>query len=79
MSLFLNTIISIMKDQKSTLKPKEKNFTVLSFFSGAMGLDIGLHKAGFETLLACEIDLASRQTIIANNPGIGLIGDYHTS
>jgi len=40
-----------------------------------MGLDIGLHKAGFETLLTCEIDKASRQTILANNPGIGLIGD----
>lgn len=64
-----------MKDQKSTIKPKKKNFNVLSFFSGAMGLDIGLHKAGFETLLTCEIDKASRQTIIANNPGIGLIGD----
>ena len=64
-----------MKDQKSTLKLKKKNFNVLSFFSGAMGLDIGLHKAGFETRLACEIDLASRQTIIVNNPGIGLIGD----
>lgn len=64
-----------MQDQKSTIKPKKKNFNVLSFFSGAMGLDIGLHKAGFETLLTCEIDKASRQTIIANNPGIGLIGD----
>ena len=75
LSLSLHTIISKMQDQKSTIKPKKQNFNVLSFFSGAMGLDIGLHKAGFETLLACEIDKASRQTIIANNPGIGLIGD----
>ena len=75
LSLNLHTIISSMQDQKSTIKPKKKNFNVLSFFSGAMGLDIGLHKAGFETLLTCEIDKASRQTIIANNPGIGLIGD----
>ncbi|WP_340154103.1 DNA cytosine methyltransferase [uncultured Marivirga sp.] len=64
-----------MQDQKSTIKPKKKNFNVLSFFSGAMGLDIGLHNAGFETLLTCEIDKASRQTILANNPEIGLIGD----
>lgn len=64
-----------MQDQKSTIKPQKKNFNVLSFFSGAMGLDIGLHNAGFETLLACEIDKASRQTILANNPEIGLIGD----
>jgi DNA (cytosine-5)-methyltransferase 1 len=64
-----------MQDQKSKLKSKKKNVNVLSFFSGAMGLDIGLHKAGFETLLACEIDKASRQTILTNNPEIGLIGD----
>ena len=60
------------------MKSKKKNFNVLSFFSGAMGLDLGLHKAGFETRLACEIDLASRQTIIANYPDIGLIGDIRT-
>lgn len=47
----------------------------LSFFSGAMGLDIGLHRVGIRTLLACEIDKASRETIISNNPSIGLIGD----
>jgi len=67
-----------MKDQKSTISPKKRNFNVLSFFSGAMGLDIGLHKVGFETCLACEIDSASRQTIIANKPKIGLIGDIRS-
>lgn len=47
----------------------------LSFFSGAMGLDLGLDAAGFETLLACEIDKYCRQTIIANKPDIALLGD----
>ena len=47
----------------------------LSFFSGAMGLDIGLEKLGFEILLACEKDKICRQTILANHPEIGLIGD----
>jgi DNA (cytosine-5)-methyltransferase 1 len=64
-----------MQDQKSTIKPQKERLKVLSFFSGAMGLDIGLHKVGFKTLLACEIDNASRQTILANCPEIGLIGD----
>jgi len=64
-----------MYDQKSTLISQKNNLNVLSFFSGAMGLDIGLHKAGFNTLLACEIDNASRQTILSNRPQIGLIGD----
>jgi DNA (cytosine-5)-methyltransferase 1 len=47
----------------------------LSFFSGAMGLDIGLEKAGIEILLASEIDPATRKTILLNKPNIGLIGD----
>jgi DNA (cytosine-5)-methyltransferase 1 len=47
----------------------------LSFFSGAMGLDLGLEKAGIHPLMACEVDKASRRTITANRPDIGLIGD----
>lgn len=62
-------------DRKATLKIKTGVPKVLSFFSGAMGLDLGLEKAGFQTLLACEIDKASRKTITSNNPNIGLIGD----
>ena len=65
-----------VKDQKSKVDSDSKNgLRVLSFFSGAMGLDIGLHEAGLNTLLACEIDKASRKTIATNNPDIGLIGD----
>ncbi|WP_286710536.1 MULTISPECIES: DNA cytosine methyltransferase [Sphingobacterium] len=62
-------------DRVSTVTRKKDKPVVLSFFSGAMGLDIGLEKAGFQTLLACEIDKAGRKTIIRNNPNIGLIGD----
>lgn len=65
-----------MDDRKSQVKnSNKKDLKLLSFFSGAMGLDIGLHKVGFKTLLACEIDKSSRETIVANNPKIGLIGD----
>jgi len=52
------------------LKPK-----ALSFFSGAMGLDLGLERAGIHLLLACEQDKTCRRTITANRPDIGLIGD----
>lgn len=48
---------------------------VMSFFSGAMGLDLGLEKAGFEVILACETDNACRKTILKNKPDIALIGD----
>ncbi len=48
---------------------------VLSFFSGAMGLDLGLEAAGMETILACEFDKASRQTIEHNKPNIPVLGN----
>lgn len=57
-------------------KPKEsKSLKAISFFSGAMGLDLGLERAGIDVVLACEIDKKCRQTIIANKPDIALIGD----
>ena len=52
-----------------------KPFLALSFFTGAMGLDRGLERAGICTVLASEIDEATRKTIAANRPGIKLIGD----
>ncbi|MGB3403973.1 MAG: DNA cytosine methyltransferase [Microcoleaceae cyanobacterium] len=47
----------------------------LSFFSGCMGLDLGLEQEGIEVLLACEIDVATRKTIQINRPNLPLIGD----
>ncbi|MEQ9424001.1 MAG: DNA cytosine methyltransferase [Cyclobacteriaceae bacterium] len=47
----------------------------LSFFSGAMGMDLGLERAGFQTLFASEIDKACRKTILKNKPNIALVGD----
>lgn len=63
-----------IEDRKGRKKKKEK-LNTLSFFSGAMGLDIGLEKEGFNIMLACEYDKASRNTIVENEPKIGLIGD----
>lgn len=47
----------------------------LSFFSGAMGLDLGIEKAGFEVRLACEVDKYCRQTIALNRPNTALLDD----
>lgn len=47
----------------------------LSFFSGAMGLDLGLEKAGIHILLTCEFDKSCRKTIAANRPDLALLGD----
>ena len=56
-------------------EPKSKSLKVLSFFSGAMGLDLGMEAAGMETILACENDRASRETIALNKPEIPLLGN----
>src|SRR5476649_1718165 len=42
-------------DRAREKKPKG-DFKALSFFSGALGLDLGLERAGLEILLASEID-----------------------
>jgi DNA (cytosine-5)-methyltransferase 1 len=53
----------------------QSSLKALSFFSGCMGLDLGLEKEGIEVLLACEIDPATRKTIQINRPNLPLIGD----
>lgn len=49
----------------------------LSFFSGAMGLDLGIEKAGFEILLTCEIDRFAQETIRINRPHLPSLGDIN--
>jgi DNA (cytosine-5)-methyltransferase 1 len=50
----------------------------LSFFSGAMGCDLGIEKAGFEILLACEFDKTCQQTIKGNKPNLTLLEDINS-
>ena len=75
----LQTSHMIAEDHASYSVPsKSKNKPIaLSFFSGAMGLDIGIEKAGFDIRLACEIDKYCRQTIALNRPEMALLGDIN--
>lgn len=59
------------KRESSDIPP----IVALSFFSGAMGLDIGMRNGGIDAVLACEFNKYCRMTIAKNNPTIGLIGD----
>ena len=42
-----------------------------------MGLDLGLEKAGINTLLACENDKACQKTIALNKPNLPLLNDVN--
>lgn len=49
------------------------NRSIISLFSGAMGLDVGLEKAGFRTALAVEVNKSALQTIKLNKPDLPLL------
>jgi len=49
----------------------------LSFFTGAMGLDLGLKKAGIDTILTCESEKFIRETIRLNNPKLKILEDIN--
>lgn len=51
------------------------NNKVISLFSGAGGLDIGLEEAGFETVACVEIDADCRATLRHNRPSWKLFED----
>ncbi len=59
---------------RGTLKGQgRKAYGIVSLFSGAMGLDLGLEAAGFQVKLALEINKAARDTIKLNRPTLPLI------
>lgn len=67
--------VVIEPDDHERLSDDIPEIVSLSFFSGAMGLDIGMKNGGIDALLACEFNKACRMTIAKNKPEIGLIGD----
>jgi len=69
--------IVIEPDDHERLTDEIPEIVALSFFSGAMGLDIRMKKGGIRSLLACEFDRSCRMTIQKNAPDIGLIGDIN--
>jgi DNA (cytosine-5)-methyltransferase 1 len=55
----------VRKKNRQHHEPK-RQATVLSAFTGAGGLDLGLHAAGFDTIGCIECDNVTRSTIEAN-------------
>lgn len=56
---------------------RNRPLIALSFFSGAMGLDLGIEQAGFEIKLCCEVDKYCRQTIQINRPDVPLLANIY--
>ncbi|MBQ0719854.1 MAG: DNA cytosine methyltransferase [Gammaproteobacteria bacterium] len=72
----LKTAHKVAEDHPAYNVGKKKPIA-LSFFSGAMGLDLGIEKAGFDIRLACEVDKFCRQTIALNRPDTALLTDIN--
>ena len=76
-SYIKNNDVLIEPDDHERLDSDIPDIVALSFFSGAMGLDIGMSNGGIHALLACEINKYCRMTIDKNKPNIALIGDIN--
>lgn len=70
---FLGVLISSSFHASST--PNGEGRNVISVFSGAMGLDNGIEKAGLNIRLCVEFQHAMAETIRANKPTTPLIED----
>ena len=70
-------LLSSMEDfiKKMQWNRRGINLKCLSFFSGCLGLDTGLEKAGIEHILFCENDKNAAETIQLNKPQVPLISD----
>ena len=71
-----NNLVPEPKDHECLMSEKP-GIVALSFFSGALGLDLGMEAAGIEPLLYCENDRKCRMTIQAMRPKGALIGDIN--
>lgn len=69
--------VMIEPDDHERLNDDVPPIIALSFFSGAMGLDIGMSNGGIKALLACEFNKYCRMTIAKNEPEMALIGDIN--
>lgn len=81
----IDNVNNFIKDNNFCIEPDDHErltddipeIVALSFFSGAMGLDIGMCNGGINAILACEFNKYCRMTINENVPNMALIGDIN--
>ncbi len=71
-----NNIIPEPSDH-GRIEQVNNDLIALSFFSGALGLDLGMEEAGISPILFCENDRKCRMTIQSERPDAALIGDIN--
>jgi DNA (cytosine-5)-methyltransferase 1 len=59
-------------------KVDKRRPTSVGLFAGIGGIELGLHAAGFQTVLLSEIDPAARAVLEQRFPGVELHGDIRT-
>lgn len=68
-------VMNDTEEQDAILGIKNSTMKTLSFFSGCLGLDLGLEQSGAETLLYCENDPNAAETIGLNRPQTPVLED----
>ncbi|MBV6437841.1 MAG: Modification methylase HaeIII [Anaerolineae bacterium] len=61
------------KFSETRIVTTDMTLTAISLFSGALGLDLGVERAGFDIRVAVEIDKTACNTIRANRPELCLV------
>jgi DNA (cytosine-5)-methyltransferase 1 len=59
----------------STTKTAAESLSVVGLFAGIGGIEAGLHQAGHQTSLLCEVDAAAQAVLLSHFPGVPLVGD----
>lgn len=65
--------VTKLRTVKGPVEPGSSKRTVISLFTGAMGLDLGLEAAGFTVRVAVEPDAFAANTVAKNRPHLPIL------
>src|ERR1039458_2599292 len=65
--------MATIQERGVTNMARKQKYKSISLFSGAMGLDLGLERAGFSCVVCNELDPLAVETIRLNRPSLPVI------